>query len=250
MSLIFPNNHKLFGNDSLLICGRKGAGKTATLVRILLEDRADFIVSNIELDFERFIAFRKSQGRDVSNVKVFKRDSQSSFGEFHCAVRGHDEIGIEYQARSFGDRSPEKKKGLEVMKEERKDDSRQVSTCQMYRDVDVLASGMHERVIQLRPLLSLPFIGWINPDCVRPTIVCSGCGKIHRHGKGNQSTFFERSLGFGTVVLWDEIDPELSASARSMTQENEDVIVDSGWFFWSQKSAEVYRTFGRVRCSA
>jgi len=196
-------------------------------------DAGDFISSNIPLDedaIERYLrdlglkehariyeradgSFSTSLYRKKVNVWNDFNDPQSV--DAHCGTWNIDEAPMWLDARKFDSLSPEAK--MKIL-EHRKDDLQIISTAQDVSFIDKVFRTLCDE-IRLVKMVRWPFIGWIWPTCVRPTIVCKDCGRVRRDGQGDDRGVW-RWFGFGTAYAWDSFKAKDLLDAQDVTGED------------------------------
>jgi len=240
-------------DEDLVIMGQRGSGKSCLAMRIAIEDPDSVIIVRKDkdgkpmVDAARLNALLAKRGDKVKHVRTF--DKPGNLLGMHCGLRWDDEAQKDWRARGYKDSDP---RAEQAVYEQRKDDGRVVYTIQNLRTFDLIPASFCT-IVRLRPMTRHPFIGWpfMRPDCVRPPMTCRHVpDEYHdephrmRSGKGDQETLFERFLGFGSVIEWDIIDPELVIKGRtigsSADPEVDPSVIASGRCFYSQEIAECY----------
>lgn len=228
---------KLYG-DTLLI-GKRGQGKSYMAARLAVEDKDCTIATNVDINESQLAkVLRDKYGEEPK--KIIKISHPRDFEGIPCAYRWLDEAQKYFPARKFKDVD---ERALAAIAEERKMDAWTVYTVQALRNLDVLVAAFCDNIVKAE-MISLPLIGWIWPDCVRPKITCRYCGKTRRDAEGDQSTPMRKLLGYGSAVRWTEVDPESMVKARTLdgsAQVEEDVsALRKGWCLFDVDVANVY----------
>jgi len=192
--------------------GPVGSGKTYNAVADALEDAGDWITTNTPIDAEsvndwifqnprkakRMFALADGTIKETKkNVALWQDFNQQEFIDARCGVIFIDEAPMWLDARKFDVLSQRAKNKL---LEHRKDDAKFISTSQDVSFIDKIFRILADEIRIVRQAC-LPFIGWIWPFCVRPTIVCSCCGRVRRDGLGDDHGW-RRYLGLGTIYTW------------------------------------------------
>jgi len=213
-----------------MYCGPVGSGKTFMAVRDALHDAGHFIVTNTPLAEDGVAAFLNDlDGRELNDmfrradgsveevakeVIVWKDFADPAAFDARCGVLLIDEAPLWLDARKYDSLSPEAR--MKII-EHRKDDLSIISTAQDVSFIDKVFRTLCDEIRLIR-MSRLPFIGWIWPTCVRPTIVCRGCGRVRRDGAGDDRGFY-KWLGFGTFYMWDSYKAKDLIDSQDVTGE-------------------------------
>jgi len=197
--------------------GPVGSGKTYLATREALLDAGDFIVTNTPFDHEatnRYYdeldkknherIFSRADGTVSSPFQIGGKQilnwldfSEEACFRAKCGTLLIDEAPLWLDARKYDSLSPEAR--MKII-EHRKDDLTIVSTAQDVSFIDKVFRTLCDEIRLVR-MVRLPFVGWIWPTSVRPTIVCRDCGRVRRDGKGDDRGIF-KWFGFGTAYSW------------------------------------------------
>lgn len=200
--------------DTLFV-GKRGAGKSVLAMRLAFEDRAGGVVTNVAIDEARFNELRVRRGLRPKRFARIQKPRE--FFDRHCWYRWLDEAQKYFPARKFKDAD---EVALAAVAEERKDDAWTAYTVQALRNLDVLVSGFCDSVALVK-IHSFPLIGFVWPSCVRPRIVCrhQDCDPeehTRRDGEGDTAAWWRRWLGYGTVISWTLVDPDVFNKGRTL----------------------------------
>lgn len=222
----------------VMYVGAVGAGKTFCAVADAIEDKGDFIVSNVPMavDDQNELAGK--------TVDVWERFDDDAFINSRCGALVLDEAPLWLDARKFEMLSGHARRKII---EHRKDDLFIVSTAQHIAFIDKVFRILCDEV-RLVERRWFPFIGWIWPKCVRPTIICKDCGRIRRDGEGDDSHFIKRLFGVGTYYRWSAypvtvIGAEESAAGDAL---NEEKAVRKGRRLFDIHIASAYDTHAKL----
>jgi len=220
-----------------MFVGSVGQGKTFNAVNYALKNLGDNVYTNIPLD--------------LPGKKIHRWVNFNEIAEATCGTLLIDEADMWLNSRDFKNLD---NTARDVLKEHRKHHLRLVATTQHVSFVDKVFRILCDEVRVVRKV-SLPFIGWFWPDCIRPSIVCRHCASVRKDdGVGDDGTRLGRWLGFGTVYFWDVFPPSVlgeDESASALETNNRGIQpVDKGWCFYSQLVAMMYDTSARASVDA
>jgi len=227
----------------VMYTGSVGSGKTLGALNFMLETMENMQVKNVYANMEI----------NLPEQYTLKRWSDfSTVREAMCGVLIIDEASMFLDAREFAKLDPAIK---DLIKEHRKHHLRIITTTQDVSFIDKMFRILCDEVRVMRKL-SLPFIGWFFPDCVRPNIVCSHCGIIRSDdGIGDRAKWWGRWFGFGTIYLYKVYPPSLLGEQEDASgaelERKETPAISSGWFAWSTiKFGALYNTSAKVSTEA
>jgi len=237
-------------------CGMVGSGKTYNAIADILKDAGDNIYAppnliNIDevnkyvdkevTDGEYVQMYRMADGTyglGKKNLIEWKDFSDEEAVNAHCGVLFLDEAPMWLDARKFDVLSPEARRKL---LEHRKDDILIISTAQDVALIDKIFRLICDEIRVVRQQ-GLPFIGWIWPLSVRPTIVCKNCGRVRRDGSGDDRGW-KKIFGFGTMYMWNTFKAKDLIDAQDTTGEQiEPKKIGSGFRLFNQRVAACYDT--------
>jgi len=240
----------------IMYVGAVGSGKTFLAVRDAIHDPGDFIVTNMPVDEEHACSViedlhPKRQAEifvraDLNatfiakkRVQVWKDFSETAAFEAKCGVLLIDEAPLWLDARKYDALSPEARMKLI---EHRKDDLMIISTAQDVSFIDKVFRTLCDE-IRLVKMYRLPFVGWLWPTSVRPTIVCKDCGRVRRDGHGDDRGVF-KLFGFGTLYSWDSFKAKDLLDSQDVTGESvaEPKRLGGGTRLFDIRVAEAYST--------
>jgi len=221
----------------VMFVGAVGQGKTYNAVRFAFNSPGDNVFTNIPLKME--------------GVNIVKWQEFHEIKEATCGTLFIDEADMWLNSREFAKLD---NTARDVLKEHRKHHLRIVTTTQHVSFVDRIFRILCDEV-RIVKKVSLPFIGWFRPDCVRPSIVCHHCRKVRSDdGTGDHDKAWRRWLGFGTVYFWDIYPPSVlgeDESANAMDTEMRGIEpIGKGWCLYSQAIAAMYDTSARASVDA
>lgn len=241
-----------FTGDTLFI-GKRGSGKTVLAVRCAFEDFRSGVITNRTIDQDRFNALREARG--LPRKTILKIEKPREFYDRHCWYRLLDEAQKFFPARKYKDAD---EVALNAVSEERPDDAWTAYTCQALRNLDVLVASFCDNIVLCR-LVSVPFAGWLWPECVRPPQLCRHADAEpeeheRRDSVGDQDTFWRKLFGFGAIHKWRVIDPELVVKRRTLDEsaqpepgEAEDpAVLARGWAPFDRAIADCFDSGQKV----
>jgi len=218
----------------VMYVGPVGSGKTYMAVRDALLDAGDFIVTNQPLGEAEALSFieelpsreakrmfeladgsMSDRAKDGKALVTWKDFADPSCFKSRCGVLLIDEAPLWLDARKYDSLSPEAR--MKII-EHRKDDVCIVSTAQDVAFIDKVFRQLCDE-IRLVHMVRLPFIGWIWPTSVRPTIVCKDCGRVRRDGEGDDRGW-RTWFGFGTAYAWEAFKAKDLLDAQDATGES------------------------------
>jgi len=239
----------------IMWCGPVGSGKTYNAVADILKDAGDFIYAppgvinidamNAAIDalprknvLEMFTRADGSYSWKGDGKELVEWRDFNELVDAKCGVLFLDEAPMWLDARKFDVLSPEARKKL---LEHRKDDAMFISTAQDVSLIDKIFRLLCDQINVVRQS-GFPFIGWIWPTCVRPTIVCRHCGRVRRDGYGDDRGWRKR-LGFGTFYMWDSYKAKDLIDAQDPTGEKiEPKKIGGGMRLFDVRVAAAYDT--------
>lgn len=243
----------------IMFVGPVGSGKTYMATREALLDAGDFIVTNTPFDREATDQYFDQIGKK-DHERIFMRADGSVSSPFgiggkqllnwsdfaedacflaKCGTLLIDEAPLWLDARKYDSLSAEAR--MKII-EHRKDDLTLVSTAQDVSFIDKVFRTLCDEIRMVR-MVRLPFIGWIWPTSVRPTIVCRDCGRVRRDGKGDDRGIF-KMFGFGTAYSWQAFKAKDLLDAMDVTGESvpEPKRLGSGMSLFDIRIAACYST--------
>lgn len=223
----------------IMYAGSVGSGKTLGALKFVLDCPGDNVYANMHINLEE-------------PKKLLRWSQFDAIKAATCGVVLIDEASMFLDAREFAKLDPTIK---DLIKEHRKHHLRIVTTTQDVSFIDKMFRILCDEVRLMRKL-SLPIIGWIFPDCVRPNIVCSTCKEIRiDDGIGDRVFWWQRWFGFGTIYVYKVYPPSILGEQENASGEElerkEVKALRSGWFAWSTKKfMHLYDTSAKVSTDA
>lgn len=236
----------------IMYVGGVGTGKTYCAIAAALEDDGDYIVSNqplrldlmdkefgVELPDRDVLTDQQVIDKGSKAVKTYQDFEDDAFKEAKCGVLFIDEAPLFMDARKWDSLSDEARSKII---EHRKDDIDVYSTAQHVSFVDKLFRIMTDEVRLVRKE-SWPLLGYLWPHSVRPTIWCQ-CGRMRRDGVGDESAWWKRLLGFGTIYRWRIYSPTILGDEQDIagTDLPESAELGSGRRLFDIRLARIYDT--------
>jgi len=241
----------------IMYVGPVGSGKTYNAVAHAIEDAGDFITTNQPIDESRlnqWLVENPKKAKEIFKLgdgllgKIAKKVVEwTTFGDdvainARCGVLLIDEAPLWLDARKFDALSADARRKII---EHRKDDLLIISTAQDVAFIDKVFRLLCDEV-RLVHQVSFPFIGWFWPTCVRPTIVCSHCGRIRRDGHGDDRGL-KRWFGFGTFYSWSTFKAKDLIDSQDTTGETvEPKSIGGGWRLFDIRIAMIYDTSAKL----
>jgi len=222
-----------------MFVGAVGQGKTYNAVRFAVESPGDNIFANLPLQFPETYKINVHKWTDFAEIK-----------DATCGTLFIDEADMWLNSREFAKLD---NTARDVLKEHRKHHLRIVTTTQHVSFVDRIFRILCDEVRVVKKV-SLPFVGWLNPDCVRPSITCRHCRVVRTDdGIGDHYKWWGRTLGFGTLYFWNVYPPTILGEDESATAETVEQKIEPtsrGWCFYSNRIAAMYDTSARASVDA
>lgn len=222
----------------IIFTGAVGCGKTNLAVQECIRDDGDFIYSNIGLNQDLVDKVSKRP------KKVVEYDNFEQLKEAVCGAWLVDEAHLFLDARKYDSLDQFAKRKLI---EHRKDDLAVYSTTQDLSFIDKVFRVLADEV-RVVSRFSLPLVGFIWPRSRRPSIICKHCNRYRRDGIGDDSTWWKRCLGFGTVFRWKVYPPTIIKEAEQASGEDiEDIKCKGvGWRLFDIRFASTYDSGAKV----
>jgi len=219
---------------STLIVGGVGSGKTYNIMVQI--DRSDpTLFPNVYANMDM-----KIPGRNF--VKWIDPDLVK---DFNCGYLIVDEADMLFNSRNYANLNETFRN---MLKEHRKHHLRIFYTTQHLSFLDKVMRIFLDEVWLVKKY-SVPFLGWLDPDTVRPDIICKHCNKMRPDdGMGDRHKWYHRWLGFGTFYMWRIYPPSILRDEEDM-KEIEEMDIQSrgwGWARFSLKIAQMYDTSAKV----
>jgi len=221
----------------VMFVGSVGQGKTYNAVRFAFDSPGKKVFANIDLQMP---------GAELHKWQLFDEIKNAT-----CGTLFIDEADMWLNSREFAKLD---NTARDVLKEHRKHHLRIVTTTQHVSFVDRIFRILCDEV-RIVKKVSLPFIGFLWPDCVRPSIHCHHCSKVRLDdGKGDHFAWWGRWFGFGTLYFWDVYPPSVlgeDESANALDTEMRGIQpIGKGWCKYSQAIAAMYDTSARASVDA
>jgi len=241
-----PGRGKIKLRGDTVIIGPRLTGKSVLAMKLAFEDDRSGIITNVNINEERFNALRLKRGLPPKKIQNIEHPRE--FFDRHCWYRWLDEAQKFFPARGYKDADQQ---ALAAVAEERKDDAWTAYTVQALRNLDVLVAAFADNIVRVK-LKRLPFIGWIWPNCVRPTQLCRHTDaepKEHcrRDSAGDQSSTIGKLFGVGSLIVWSVIDPELIVKQRTLDGSaqlepgaQEPGVIGKGWTLFDVEVADLF----------
>jgi len=188
---------------------------------------------------------------NVPGKNCTKWQDFSEIKDATCGVLYLDEADMWINSRNFATLDATAR---DVLKEHRKHHLRIVSTTQHVSFVDKVFRILCDEVCVVKRY-SVPFLGLLDSDTIRPSIVCKCCNVIRSDdGRGDDDKWWKRWLYFGTFYMWKTYPPSVlgedeSANATE-TEAKEIPSTGWGWKRFSLRIANMYDTSARASVDA
>jgi len=222
-----------------MYAGAVGSGKTLGALKFVLECPGNNVYANMDINLPE-------------PKKLVRWSRFDAIRDATCGVLLIDEASMFLDAREFAKLDPTIK---DLIKEHRKHHLRIVTTTQDVSFIDKMFRILCDEVRVMRRV-SLPFIGWFWPDCVRPDIVCQVCKDVRiDDGIGDRNKWYGRWFGFGTIYHYKVYPPtilgEQEDASGSELERKQIQPLSTGWFAWSTfKFLGLYDTSAKVSTDA
>lgn len=221
----------------VMFVGSVGAGKTFNAVAFAAKSFGPNVWANMDLEIP---------GRTLRRWTNF-----SEIAEANCGTLFIDEADMWLNSRDFAKLDSTAR---DVIKEHRKHHLRIVTTTQNVTFVDKIFRILCDEVRVVKKV-SVPLLGFLWPDCVRPSITCRHCQIVRQDdGEGDQEKWWRKWTGFGTFYIWRVYPPDILGEQETA---NADVLLEKninatgwGWQLYSQRIAAMYDTSAKASVDA
>lgn len=221
---------------NVVYCGEFGSAKTFMAVYDCVIDKGKNIWTNQPIDQEMVNALKKNpQKKEIKNFS----EIHELTGEIMCGKVLLDEAQDSISSHERTKDIPESFRRL--FRQQRKLDLDFVMTTHRIKDIaPYFRSTTREvRVCQIR---SLPFVGFFFAKAVRPPVFCSECGEVMRDCDGDQSTFWRRIFGFGTLITYNAYSPDVIDAVGASDDGMEEYSLRKGFRLFDIDIANAYNT--------
>jgi len=220
-----------------MFVGSVGAGKTFNAVAFASKSFGPNVWANMDLNIPNRTLRRWTQFSEIADA--------------NCGTLFIDEADMWLNSRSFAALDDTAR---DVIKEHRKHHLRLVTTTQNVTFIDKIFRILCDEVRVVKKI-SIPILGFVRPDAVRPSIHCLHCGIVRQDdGEGDHDKWWRRWLGFGTFYFWRTYPPDILGEQETA---NADEIAERniqprgwGWQLYSQRIAAMYDTSAKASVDA
>lgn len=219
----------------ILFVGGVGSGKTLLALDTVWQDFK-------QTGQKKLFTNHPVRKESLPDVDIVEWSAMEETLNFTCGVWFVDECDNWLNSRKASSLSDDARTKI---KEHRKDHLTAYFTTQHVSMVDRVFRFFFDEV-RVVERYTIPLVAWFAPRTRRPTRRCKHCGKVPPDGWGDDSNWFKRLLGFGTLFTWKVYPKDVLGEVEGSSAEEVELKgiepIGGGWKFFNNEMIERYDT--------